>query len=99
MAEKELGKSQNDKPASPSSTITQHTSTSGSAGSSSTTSDESTRKLMDVKKELPALKDVNEAAAGAGKKALSWGQLLWEKWYWGIFLAVALAVSRMTSGS
>lgn len=29
----------------------------------------------------------------------SWGQSIWGKWYWGIFIAVALAVSSRLTGS
>lgn len=33
------------------------------------------------------------------RKALSWGQMIWEKWYWGILIAVALAVSSRVTGN
>ncbi|KAH8116251.1 UBC-like protein [Phellopilus nigrolimitatus] len=36
---------------------------------------------------------------GAARGALSWGQVMWQKWYWGIFIAVALAVSSRLTGS
>lgn len=33
----------------------------------------------------------------SANKALSWGQVLWDKWHWGLLLAVALVVSRFSS--
>jgi ubiquitin-conjugating enzyme E2 J2 len=33
-------------------------------------------------------------AAGA---AMSWGQILWEKWRWGVLIAIAVVVSRLSS--
>ncbi|EJD07375.1 UBC-like protein [Fomitiporia mediterranea MF3/22] len=34
-----------------------------------------------------------------GRGAFNWGQLMWQKWYWGIFFAVAWAVSSRLTGS
>ena len=31
------------------------------------------------------------------KAALGWGQLLWEKWRWGLLIAVAVVISRFSS--
>lgn len=45
-------------------------------------------------------KDANPPQAQpAGRRALSWGQMMWEKWYWGVMIAVALAVSSRLSGA
>ena len=45
-------------------------------------------------------KDTNSPAAQpAGRRALSWGQMMWEKWYWGVMIAVALAISSRLSGA
>ncbi|KAH9933434.1 UBC-like protein [Fomitopsis serialis] len=38
-----------------------------------------------------------EAAANAGGWADAWRQVFWEKWRWGVILALALVVSRMSS--
>ncbi|TDL23815.1 UBC-like protein [Rickenella mellea] len=38
-------------------------------------------------------KDGNDAAA----KSLGWGQIIWEKWRWGILIALAVLVSRFSS--
>ncbi|KAI5124217.1 hypothetical protein M0805_005067 [Coniferiporia weirii] len=40
-----------------------------------------------------------ESHPAAGRGALSWGQVMWQKWYWGVFIAVALAVSSRLTGS
>lgn len=46
----------------------------------------------------PAQSGANgEAAANARGWADAWRQVFWEKWRWGVILALALAVSRMSS--
>ncbi|OBZ66496.1 Ubiquitin-conjugating enzyme E2 6 [Grifola frondosa] len=40
--------------------------------------------------------DVNKAAAGW---TASWRQMIWEKWRWGVVLALALVVSRLSSST
>ena len=41
----------------------------------------------------------SDTIAPKGRGAFSWGQLMWQKWYWGIFFAVAWAVSSRLTGS
>lgn len=36
-------------------------------------------------------------ASGAAEVAMSWGQVLWEKWRWGVLIALAVVVSRLSS--
>lgn len=37
--------------------------------------------------------------ASKGRGAFNWGQVMWQRWYWGLFFAVAWAVSsRITGG-
>lgn len=46
----------------------------------------------------PAQSTANgEAAANARGWADAWRQVFWEKWRWGVILALALVVSRMSS--
>lgn len=94
MAEKELGGSRAQLPPTPINTTPPVPLPSGS---SSNASAEQNRALTEVKKDLPVPKELNDGSGGAGKKALSWGHVLWNRWYWGLFLAVALALSRVTS--
>ncbi|KIK55277.1 hypothetical protein GYMLUDRAFT_48000 [Collybiopsis luxurians FD-317 M1] len=49
----------------------------------------------DVSKVKPTTAD--EAAAGAAEAAMSWGQILWDKWRWGVLIAIAVVVSRLSS--
>jgi len=45
-------------------------------------------------------KDASLPQASGTGKALSWGQIIWEKWrYWGLVIAVTLIVSRFSSTS
>ena len=95
MAEKELGGSRAELPPTPVNTTPPVPIPSGS---SSTASAEQSSSLTEVKKDPPVVpKELNDGSGGAGKKALSWGHILWNRWYWGLFLAVALALSRVTS--
>jgi len=36
-------------------------------------------------------------AAGAAGAAISWGQVLWDKWRWAVVVALAVVVSRLSS--
>lgn len=96
MAEKELGGSRAELPPTPTN-VTPPVPT--PSGSSSNASAEQNRSLTEVKKELTVPKELNDGSGGAGKKALSWGHIIWNRWYWGLFLAVALALSRVTSNA
>ncbi|KAJ3728184.1 UBC-like protein [Lentinula guzmanii] len=48
----------------------------------------------DVSKTKPTTID---DASGAAEAAMSWGQILWEKWRWGVLIALAVVVSRLSS--
>ncbi|KAJ3972051.1 UBC-like protein [Lentinula raphanica] len=41
----------------------------------------------------------SDDASAAAEVALSWGQILWEKWRWGALIALAVIVSRLSSAS
>ncbi len=96
MAEKELGGSRAELPPTPTN-VTPPVPT--LSGSSSNASAEQNRSLTEVKKESTVPKELNDGSGGAGKKALSWGHIIWNRWYWGLFLAVALVLSRVTSNA
>lgn len=39
----------------------------------------------------------DDATTGAAEAAISWGQILWDKWRWGVLIALAVVVSRLSS--
>ncbi|KAJ4470219.1 UBC-like protein [Lentinula aciculospora] len=46
---------------------------------------------------LKGTSKTTDDASGAAEAALSWGQVLWEKWRWGVLIALAVVVSRLSS--
>ncbi|KAF5359080.1 hypothetical protein D9757_013288 [Collybiopsis confluens] len=42
-------------------------------------------------------KPADEPAPGAAGAAISWGEVLWDKWRWGVLIAIAVVVSRLSS--
>jgi len=42
-------------------------------------------------------KATDDASGGAAGAAISWGQILWDKWRWGVLIALAVVVSRLSS--
>lgn len=47
----------------------------------------------------PKPKAKANTVAPKGRGAFSWGQLMWQKWYWGVFFAVAWAISSRLTGA
>jgi ubiquitin-conjugating enzyme E2 J2 len=39
----------------------------------------------------------DDPTPGAAETAISWGQILWDKWRWGVLIALAVVVSRLSS--
>ena len=57
------------------------------------------QKKVPVKRKMTA-RDIPAAAASAGDGsgrgiAGSWRALVWEKWRWGVFIAIAVVLSRI----
>lgn len=46
-----------------------------------------------------AVPKTKETDASKGRGAFSWGQVMLQKWYWGIFFAVAWAISSRLTDS
>ncbi|KAJ3848624.1 UBC-like protein [Lentinula lateritia] len=46
---------------------------------------------------LKAKPKATDDTSGAAEVAMSWGQVLWEKWRWGVLIALAVVVSRLSS--
>lgn len=102
MAQKELGN-----PAKPAPVLTPATSagsTSSSAAASPATPIGTNGNALplarvDARAEPVPRAKATDGTAGGRDASSSWSQSIWAKWYWGIFIAVALAVSSRLTGS
>jgi len=68
-----------------------------SSSSSSTTSNLITPLPAPGDAPVAKAKTTDDAATGAAGAAMSWGQILWDKWRWGVLIALAVVVSRLSS--
>ncbi|CCM02624.1 uncharacterized protein FIBRA_04727 [Fibroporia radiculosa] len=100
MGEKERGPPSQSQMPSPVSTTTTSTPTESILPTSTTTIDPA---VVSRTSSSGTLTPANAANGDAPKAAKGWSevwrQMIWEKWRWGVVLALALLVSRMSSGS
>ena len=69
----------------------------GSAALSNSSANTTTNNTGLLAKDSPSINGLAKDSTGRAKDALGWGHLLWEKWRWGLLIAVAVVISRFSS--
>jgi ubiquitin-conjugating enzyme E2 J2 len=88
-----MGETRNEKPPEPS----RKTQSSSSPASSQTVQQQPVMQPTTVAQS--STNDGNKSKEGGSETGGGWVELLWQKWRWGLFIAIAVVVSRLSSSA